>query len=37
VLRHDQEAEGAFQATFLDLARKVSSIRKSTSAASWFH
>jgi RNA polymerase sigma factor (sigma-70 family) len=37
VLRHDQDAEDAFQATFLVLARKAGSIRKSTAVASWLH
>src|SRR5207245_2482175 len=35
VLQHDQEAEDAFQATFLILARKLGSVRKSASFASW--
>ncbi len=37
VLRHTQDAEDAFQATFLVLIRKACSIRKRTSAASWLH
>jgi RNA polymerase sigma factor (sigma-70 family) len=37
VLRHDQDAEDAFQASFLALARKASSIRTSTSVAGWLY
>ncbi len=37
VLQHAQDAEDAFQATFLLLARQVRSIRKPESMASWLH
>ena len=37
VLHHDQDAEDAFQATFLVLASKAQSIRKSVSVVSWLH
>jgi RNA polymerase sigma factor (sigma-70 family) len=37
ILQHAQDAEDAFQATFLVLARKANSIRKQTSLGSWLH
>jgi RNA polymerase sigma factor (sigma-70 family) len=37
VLQHDQDTEDAFQATFVVLARKASSISKHESVASWLY
>ncbi|MBI3410736.1 MAG: RNA polymerase sigma factor [Planctomycetes bacterium] len=37
VLQHSQDAEDAFQATFLLLAKKLRSVRKRESLASWLH
>jgi RNA polymerase sigma factor (sigma-70 family) len=37
VLRHRQNAEDVFQATFLTLARKAAAIRKQGSVACWLH
>jgi len=37
VLQHAQDAEDAFQATFLILAQKLHTLRKQASLASWLH
>jgi RNA polymerase sigma factor (sigma-70 family) len=37
ILRHQQDVEDAFQATFLILARKAGSIRAADSAAGWLY
>src|SRR5438552_3074102 len=37
VLRHEQDAEDAFQATFLTLARKGRSVGRRASVGSWLH
>src|SRR5947208_15456853 len=37
VLRHEQDAEDAFQATFLILCRKAASIRNGDALGHWLH
>src|SRR5438445_678236 len=37
VLQHPQDAEDAFQATFLVLAQKLRALRKRASLSSWLH
>lgn len=37
LLRHEQDAEDAFQATFLVLARKAASIRQTDALSSWLY
>ena len=37
ILRHEQDAEDAFQGTFLVLAHKAAAIRKQASVGSWLY
>src|SRR5262245_57216338 len=37
ILKHEQDAEDAFQATFMVLAKKAESIRKKNSLSSWLY